>query len=181
MSLEETVETSKTTEDAHVEGQMKDDVKLGDSSSKKRRDDVDPSKPKIYFERQTDCYCSLATLNNLYGYHAFTQSTLKRIGSLLQSLTSEDIELSYEFQEVERDFNIDVLMVSTKACKSKHDGWLCFRIVSTRERNAEFMINQKKLLVHEKHVENLSKRHYYCYTQEHGNISSRILRKESQS
>ena len=83
MSLEQTVATSKTAEDAHVEGTMKDDVKQGDSSSKRGRDGVDHSDPKVYFKRQTDCYCGFAALNNLYGYHAFTESALKIIGSLL--------------------------------------------------------------------------------------------------
>ena len=67
MSLEETVATSKTTEGACVEREKKDVPKHVDLSSKRGRDNANPFQPKVYFERQTEHYCGLAALNNLYG------------------------------------------------------------------------------------------------------------------
>ena len=147
MSLEQTVMTSKTTQDAHVEGTRNNDVQQGDSSLKKGRDSNDHSEPKVYFERQTDCYCGLAALNNLYGYHAFTKSTLKQVEKLLHSSTV-DLDVPYDFQEEERDFNIEVLMVAAKAHESENDGWLVLKHVGPSDRNAEFLMDKKKILVH---------------------------------
>ena len=90
MSQEETVETSKTTEGACVEGEKNNVPTHGESSSKRGRDKTaNQAQPKVYFERQTGCYCGLAALNNLYGYHAFTESALKKIGILLRSTTEK--------------------------------------------------------------------------------------------
>ena len=151
MSLEKTVATSKTTEGACVEGGKNNVPTHDDSSSKRGRDkNADPSQPKVYFERQTEHYCGLAALNNLYGYHAFTERALKLIGKLLHSFTEKDLGVAEEFHEEQGDFSIDILEVSTKACKSDSDGWLHFERVSQSERSAEFMIKKEKLLVHEK-------------------------------
>ena len=168
MSQDKNVGTSKTTEVACVEGGEDNVPTHGDSSSKRERDkNVDPNPPKVYFERQTKHYCGLAALNSLYGYHAFTESALKMIGTLLCS-TTEELGVTEDFQGEEGDFSIEILMVAVMACKQDDDGWLSLRYVSSMEMNAEFMINQKKLLVHEKHdVNDLTKGHYYCYMQEH--------------
>ena len=106
MSLEGTVATSKTTEGACVKGEKKDISTHSDSSSKRGRDkNANPSQLKVYFERQTKHYCGLAALNNFYGYHAFTESALKMIGTLLHS-TTENLGVTEDFQGGEGDFSI---------------------------------------------------------------------------
>ena len=106
MSLEETVATSKTTEGACVEGGKEEVPTHGDSSSKRGRDkNANLFQPKVYFERQTEHYCGLAALNNLYGYHAFTESALKMIENLLHSLAKKDLGISQEFHQEQGDFS----------------------------------------------------------------------------
>ena len=139
-------------------------------SSKRGRDKTaDPSQPKVYFKKQTEYYCSLAALNNLHGYHAFTERGLKLIGNLLHSFTKEDLGVSEEFHEEQGDFSIKILKFLVKACKSDSYGWLSLDIIPPSARSKEVMMKKEKLLVHEAHdVDSPTKGHYYCYTQEHG-------------
>ena len=114
MSQDKNVGISKTTEVACVGGGEDNVPTHGESSSKRERDrTAGQAQPKVYFERQTGRYCGLAALNNLYGYHAFTESALRKIGTLLCSLT-EKLGDDEEYQGEEGDFNIDILRVAVR-------------------------------------------------------------------
>ena len=60
-----------------------------------------------------------------------------------------------------------MLMVAAKACESENDGWLVLKHVGPSDRNAEFLMDKKKILVHQKNKINDSDGHYFAYTQEH--------------